>query len=76
MATQLHKSVLRLGMTRAKCKTVCWVAVTTAKFLRGSVVNLKARSDLAQHTPLLSDKVWDVRKFEIVFTFAQCIVSQ
>lgn len=49
MAAQLHKSVLSVGMTRAKCKTICWVAVTTAKFLRGSVVNLKARSDLAQH---------------------------
>lgn len=52
-------------MTRLMRKTICWGAATTAKFLRSSVVNLKARSDLALLTPLLLDKVWDVRKFEL-----------
>lgn len=29
------------------------------------MVNLKARSDLALLTPLLLDKDWDLRKFEL-----------
>lgn len=66
MATGLCKSVLGTGVTGLMWKPIWWVAVPTSEFLRGSVVSLKARSDLAQLTPLPSDNGWDVRKFGLV----------
>lgn len=50
----------------ADVETHLVVAVPTSEFLRGSVVSLRARSDLAQLTPLPSDNGWDVRKFGLV----------
>lgn len=64
--TGLCKSVLGTGVTGLMWKPIWWVAVPTTEFLRGSVVSLKARSDLAQLTPLPSDNGWDVRKFGLV----------
>lgn len=66
VATGLCKSVLGTGVTGLMWKPIWWVAVPTSEFLRGSVVSLKARSDLAQLTPLPSDYGWDVRKSGLV----------
>lgn len=66
MATGLCKSVLGTGVTGLMWKPIWWVAVPTTEFLRGSVVSLKARSDLARLTPLPSDNGWDVRKFGLL----------
>jgi len=64
--TGLYESVLNISMTGLMWKPIQWVAVTTTKFLIGSAVGLKARSDLAQLTSLPLDNIWDVRKFRLV----------
>lgn len=76
MATWLCESVLSISTTRLMWKPIWWVAITTTKFLRGSVVSLKARSDLAQLTPLPSRRRLGREKVWISITSAQCIISQ
>lgn len=53
----LYKSILGLTMTKLMWKALWRAVITTAKFLRGSVVSSKARPDLAQLTPLPSDNI-------------------
>lgn len=57
MAAWLYKSALGTAMAQLMWKPTWWAALTTAEFLRGSVLSLTARSDLAQLTALPLDNI-------------------